>query len=247
MIKNVEPKEIIDAEFSKKKNKDSYLDIKEDFLHTLREKEGFFIWSPSAARNPRASHMAFYGRTYSYRDGAGDDGILPAEEINCQCGIIELPDNKKTLEGEQVKINPINQILQIAGVSIKAIENIDVKNDKLTAKGYDKYKKAVMTGGGALLARQKAALDLVRYNNKIWKKLTYTKSSIDDVYNIPYELYNPSTKETSTKTYKLSFINNSKNILLDANGLFLSRSLFRDITDQIEDDTGLHVVSLGGL
>lgn len=248
MIKKVEPKEIIDAEYTAEARKDEdteYLDVKEDFLSDLKSREGYFIWAPSEARNPRASHMAFYGRTYCYKDGAGKDGLLPGEEINCQCGIIELPMDKKNLIGEDVTINPITNIIKIAGTSFKATKS-DVKNDKLTASGYKKYKAAVLTGGGSVLQRQKAALDMVYYAGKTWKKISFTEIA-KDKYTIPYILYNPSTKTSVTKKFTLTFKNNSKNYYRDQNGLFISRQKFNDIIFEIENETDNHVVSLGGI
>jgi SPP1 gp7 family putative phage head morphogenesis protein len=44
-----------------------------------------FEWMPSTAAEPRESHRAFYGKVYRWDEGAGPDGIVPGQEINCQC------------------------------------------------------------------------------------------------------------------------------------------------------------------
>ncbi len=62
-----------------------------------------FVWMPSTADNPRESHREFYGQTYTWADGA--DGIIPGEEINCQCSARAVVDKDQVLaNGDFVEV-----------------------------------------------------------------------------------------------------------------------------------------------
>jgi SPP1 gp7 family putative phage head morphogenesis protein len=65
-----------------------------------------FMWMPSTADTPRESHREFYGKIYTWSDGA--DGVLPGEAINCQCSAAAIVDKDQVLAaGAFVEITPV--------------------------------------------------------------------------------------------------------------------------------------------
>ena len=239
--KLVEPHEILEDEYTDSKKEEDI--VYNEFFTDLRSKKGFFIWAPSSSRNPRTSHMAFYGRTYSYKDGAGEEGILPAEEFGCKCGIIELPENKKDLIGIDANLNEKTNTIKIAGTTFLA-DTKDVINNKLTNLGYKKYQKAVRLGGGALKERQKSALSNVFVGGQYLKKLSFVSQVKTNKFKVQVVLYNPSTQERSKLSYFLSI---GKGVSNSENGLFITKSRFNEEVKKIEKDTKEHVVTFGGL
>ena len=47
-----------------------------------------FEWMTTGRNNVRSEHDRFNGKIYSYKDGAGSRGILPGQDVNCQCTAI---------------------------------------------------------------------------------------------------------------------------------------------------------------
>jgi hypothetical protein len=63
-----------------------------------------FVWMPSTAADPRESHEEFYGQTFTWAEGAG--GIIPGEEIMCQCHARAVIDKDQVLaDGEFTDIS----------------------------------------------------------------------------------------------------------------------------------------------
>jgi SPP1 gp7 family putative phage head morphogenesis protein len=49
-----------------------------------------FEWMTTGRENVRSEHDSFDGKTYSYKKGAGSRGILPGQDVNCQCTAIPI-------------------------------------------------------------------------------------------------------------------------------------------------------------
>lgn len=244
MTKIVEPAVLIGAEFQSRKN-DSLEEVKEDILDELSKKTGFFIWAPSSSRHPRPAHMAFYGRTFSYKEGApyiDEDGattyILPGEQENCQCGIIELPDDQINLIGEEAKVNPLTNTIKIAGTTFFNEKGL-LFNNKLTNKGYKKYQESVRLGGGSLVSRRERALLDVYYKGFLWQKVEYKIR--DNQVLIDLKFWNSSLREHKNLSYPiiLDLSKDSKHqkfrkYVFDDNGLFLRKSYFKKIKNRVK-------------
>lgn len=50
-------------------------------------KSNKFIWLPSNSKDPRHSHMLYYGKTFDMQRGADGKGLLPGTEFGCKCGL----------------------------------------------------------------------------------------------------------------------------------------------------------------
>jgi hypothetical protein len=50
-------------------------------------KDKYFIWLPSTAKQPRHSHMPFYGQKFSMTKGADGKGLIPGMAFGCKCGM----------------------------------------------------------------------------------------------------------------------------------------------------------------
>jgi len=63
-----------------------------------------FTWMPSTADNPREAHEKFYGEVFTWAEGA--EGILPGEEINCQCTAQAVIDKEQILaDGDFIEVS----------------------------------------------------------------------------------------------------------------------------------------------
>ena len=203
-IEKVEPLRIFQAEYSSKNNKDSFDKIKEDFYNDLKDKEGFFIWLPSYAQNPRPEHMKYYGRVFSFKDGA--DGLYPAMDYGCRCGMLEVVDDKKGFANQFV--NVIQDLNKIGSISLvdnakKNLTKYATKKELLPA-GYRAFVDVARSG--SIAARQKKAFDKVTFNGKQYLRLKYTLSREKEyigsgMLKIPIELYSIDKKKTVTKYF----------------------------------------------
>jgi len=44
-----------------------------------------FIWQTTGSNKVRDEHASFDGKEFTYKDGAGSRGILPGQDVDCQC------------------------------------------------------------------------------------------------------------------------------------------------------------------
>jgi SPP1 gp7 family putative phage head morphogenesis protein len=49
-----------------------------------------FEWMTTGKRTVRDEHDSFDGKIYTYKDGAGARGIVPGQDVNCQCTAIPI-------------------------------------------------------------------------------------------------------------------------------------------------------------